>query len=532
MNRPNIQGNFRYSPGEVLKLFKLNFEKAAVFVLLLIIAISTANIYSQFFGTNNNRREHNEVQTNIIKNMSFPAGLLKADQLSGQGLYKEAQTEYFMLTGMQNLSSQQKATLYFKLGICNYRLNEYDLAIDSFLRSAEYNTNDPAAYNNAAVCAFYKNDLERAKELQDKAVAILPVIEYHYNLARIYEASGRYMDSVKYYTAVVKAEENITRGDRIDPVRIKNKIMKLMTNISNSEEISKELMMALKLKETREVFIIEDANMDIKSKNFKWNIVNENGVSKLYCSYDREKSDPYNLIDSVKWTVERSGTNIYTSTRDNFSLTIVAGSRYVVYLDIKYDNNKTMSNYVDVTKGAGTYFNNGNLTTKPSDAKCKYYEYALYEQVFEADFRISRSGYIDRFNTEWGKDNVEATIMDKDFIDAQRAMYIKNTSNKDAGIWADLSELINDKKLKDKTIDIKFYARKITANAKMIVNIRTKAGKVYKTIPKSYDLEYKWKMYEAEVKIPENADGLTISFATQSGEEVKIDGFIITSGNL
>jgi|GEM_PF-1315734 len=513
-------------PWEVGELFKLNFEKTAIFVLILIIAISTVNIYSQFFGSGNDRREHNEVKMEIITDMSFPTGLLKADQLYNQGLYKEAQAEYFALTTMQNLSQQQKATVYFKLGTCNYKLSDYDKAIVSFLKAAEFKTGDPVSYNNAAVCAFYKNDLEKARELQIKAVSILPVIEYHYNLARIYEASGKYSDAIKYYMAVAKAEENITREDRIDPVRIKNKIMKLQTNISNVKDISKELMVALKLKETREVFIIEDANMDIKNKNFKWNIANENGANRLYCSYDREKSDPYNLIDSLKWTVERNGTKVYSGEKDSFSLLIVDGSKYAVYLDINYDTNKTLSSYVDVTKGSNIYSQNGNK--KPSDQKCKYYEYAVYEQVFESDFRISRSGYIDRFNTEWGKDNVEATIMDKDFIDAQRSIYIKNTSNKDAGIWADLSELINDKQLKGKTLGIKFYARKITSNAKLIVNVRTKAGKVYKNYPRNYDLEYKWKRYGLDILIPENGDGLTISFATQSGEEVKIDGFIIT----
>ena len=509
-------------------MFKLNFEKTAIFVLLLIIIISTANIYSQFFETVFDRREYNEVQTDIIKNTSFPAGLLKADQLYKQDLYKEAQAEYFTLTNMQNLSSQQKATVYFKLGVTNYKLNEYDKAIDSFEKSAEYNTNDPVAYNNAAVSAFYKKDLKKAEELQAKAIAILPVIEYHYNLARIYEASESYEDSVKYYTAVVKAEENITKEDRIDPVRIKNKIMKLAMNISNAEAVSKELMMSLKLKDGREVFIIEDADMDIKSKNFKWNIVKEGAINKLHCSYDRKKSDPYNLIDSLKWTVERDGIKAYSSTKDAFTLTVVPGSRYVVYLDIGYDTNKTSSSYVDVTKGSGMIFNNGKLAKEPSEARTKYYESAIYEQVFETDFRISRSGYIDRFNTEWGKDNVEVTIMDKDFIDAERSIYIKNTSDKEAGIWADLSELINDKQLKGRTIGIKFWARKITSNAQMIVNIRTKAGKVIKNVPREYDLEYKWKSFGVHVLVPENGDGLTISFATQSGEEVKIDGFIIT----
>jgi tetratricopeptide (TPR) repeat protein len=265
-----------------------------------------------------NRGNHNEVHPNTTKNISFPASLLKADSLYKNELYREAQSEYLKLTSMPNLNSQQKATVHFKLGICNYRLEQYDLARDSFLKAAEFNTNDPVAYNNAAVCSFYLNELSKAEELQKLAIASLPVIEYQYNLARIYEASGRYMDSAKYYTAVVRGEENITRDDRIDPVRIKNKVMKLLTNLNNVEEISKDLMIALRLKDAREVFIIDDVNMDIKNKNFKWNIAKENGTNKLYCSYDREKSDPYNLIDSLQWTVERNGKAVYTGKKDEF----------------------------------------------------------------------------------------------------------------------------------------------------------------------------------------------------------------------
>lgn len=509
-------------------MFKLNFEKSAIFVLILIGLISTVNIFSQYISVYINPKEHIQVQTDITKNISFPASILKADQLFKLGQYKDAQSEYLKLVSMPNLSSQQKATVFFNLGICNYRLEKYDLARDSFLKSAELDSNSPVSYNNAAVCSFYLNEMEEAVKLQNQAIASLPVIEYHYNMARIYEASGRYAEATKYYNAVVRAEENITREDRIDPVRIKNKVMRLMANMSNVEELTNELMIALKLKDVREVFIIDDVNMDIKDKKFKWRIAGENGTNRLYCSYDRGKSDPYNLIDSLKWTVERGGRTVFTGKKDSFSLPIVEGSKYVVYLDIEYDTNKNATSYVDVTKNSGMYSSSGNLITNPSDAKCKYYEYAIYEQVFEKDFRISRSGYIDRFNTKWGKDNVEATIMDKDYIDAQSAIYIKNTSNKDSGIWADLSELINDKQLKGRTIGIKFYARKVTADAKMIVNVRVKSGKEYKYIPRKYELEYKWKKFGVDVLIPENGDGLTISFGTPLGEEVKIDGFIIT----
>lgn len=507
-------------------MFKLNFEKTAIFVLILILCISMANIYSQYISIFFNRRDRNAVHFNVSTDISFSAMLLKADQYYEQKIYKEAQNEYLKLTSKPNLSLQQKAMVYFKLGVCNYKLRQYDIARDSFLKAAEYNTNDPVAYNNAAVASFYLNELERAEELQKKAVAILPVIEYHYNLARIYEASGRYGDSVKYYTAVIRGEENITREDRIDPVRIKNKVMRLMTNMSNTEEISKELMIALRLKDAREVFIIEDASMDIKNKNFKWHIANKNGTNRLYCSYDRKNSDPYSLIDSLQWTVKSGEKTVYSSKKDDFSIAMTENSDYIVYLDITYNTSKNERSYVDVTKSSGIY--SGNQTTNPPNAKCKYYEYAVYEQVFENTFLISENGYVDRFNTEWGKDDVEAKVMDKDFIDTQSALYIKNNSDRRAGIWADLSSLLNDKQLKGKTIGIKLYARKISANANLNVIIKTKAGRVYNNTTKKYQLEYKWKRFDTYVQIPENAESLTISLRTESGEEIKIDGFIIT----
>lgn len=521
--------------GGDVKLFKLNFEKTAIFVLILIVAISTANIYSQFLSTTINRRQSNEVHPNLIQNLDFPARLLKADQLYRQGVYADAQSEYLKLTNMPDLSTQQKATVYFKLGVTNYRLNEYDLSIDSFLKSAEFNTGDPVAYNNAAVCAFYLNDLKRAEELQTKAIAILPVIEYHYNLARIYESAGRYEDSVKYYNAVVKAEENITREDRIDPVRVKNKVMKLMLNISDPEEISKELMIALKLKDQREVFIIEDADMDLKNKNFKWSIAKENGRSKLTSTYDRKASDPYNLIESIKWVLKNGEKTVYTSSEDTLSYSLADGRDYTLYLDINYGANKQVSSYANVMKGKVTTATAPVTSTavnpKPvkttTEEKCKYYEYAVYEQVFERNFGISESSYMDRFDVLWGKDDVVTKLLDDDFIDAKGSLYIKNTSIRRAGIWADLSSLLNDKRLKDKTIGIKVYAKKITDDAGLHINMKIKTGRSYKNTLKRFELNKKWQQLSAELYIPRNADGLTVSFKTDVDQELKIDGFII-----
>ncbi|HRU42228.1 MAG TPA: hypothetical protein P5021_09625, partial [Candidatus Diapherotrites archaeon] len=98
-------------------MFKLNFEKTAVFVLILIICISAADIFRQFFSMSNNDREPIKIDSNITKNIGFPASLLKADQLFKQGLYEDAQEEYFKLTNMPSLSPQQKALVHFKLGV-------------------------------------------------------------------------------------------------------------------------------------------------------------------------------------------------------------------------------------------------------------------------------------------------------------------------------------------------------------------------------------------------------------------------------
>lgn len=348
---------------------KLNFEKTAIFVLILIICISTADIFRQFFSMSHNDREPYKVDSSITKNISFPASLLKADQLFKQELYEAAQEEYFKLTNMPSLSPQQKALVHFKLGVCNYRLKKFDIARNSFLKSAEFNVNDPVAYNNAAVCSFYLNDMEKAEELLNMAVESLPVIEYYYNLARIYETWGRYGDSVKYFTAVTRAEENITMEDRIDPVRIKNKVIRLTKDSDSINKLMNELMIALRLKDAREVFIIEDADMDIKGKNFKWDIVRENRSNKLSCSYDREKYDPYNLIDSLEWTVQSGGKTVFSSKKDSFSIKIIKDSDYIVHLDIKYDSNKIATSYFNVQRGSSAYSNGSHETTTPVNAK-------------------------------------------------------------------------------------------------------------------------------------------------------------------
>jgi len=122
-------------------------------------------------------------------------------------------------------------------------------------------------------------------------------------------------------------------------------------------------------------------------------------------------------------------------------------------------------------------------------------------------------------------------MSDKDFIDAQNAIYIKNTADRRAGIWADLSSLINDKKLKNKTLKVMFYAKKVSEEAMLYVNIKVKTGNKYDNRLKRYQLGDKWQQYDFNLSLPSNAEGLTMSFKTGVGEEIKMDGFIITAAN-
>lgn len=141
---------------------------------------------------------------------------------------------------------------------------------------------------------------------------------------------------------------------------------------------------------------------------------------------------------------------------------------------------------------------------------------------------MSEKGYVDRFNTVWGKDDIITRMSDKDFIDAQNAIYIKNTIDRRAGIWADLSSLINDKKLKNKTVKVKFYAKKESEEAMLHVNIKVKTGDKYNNRVKRYQLDEKWQQFDFNLSLPANADGLTMSFKTGVWQEVKIDGFTMT----
>jgi hypothetical protein len=199
-----------------------------------------------------------------------------------------------------------------------------------------------------------------------------------------------------------------------------------------------------------------------------------------------------------------------------------------VSLNLKYGNqDKSKSKIISKKQIKDVIASNRNQPNKILPESCKYYIYAVYEQVFEKNFKISTKGNKDRFGVEWGKNSIETEVMGgQDFMDAANSLYIKNDSKRNAGIWADLSPLIENKNLRGKTISVKFYARKITGDTRLIARLRAKADQIYYAYD-DFEMDFKWKQYSLDIDIPKDATNLTFSLQVKPDDEIKLDGFIV-----
>lgn len=501
---------------------RLSFERAVLFTLILIIMISTANIYSQFLYMRLPKRDKDVPIENPWIAGRLVTATLDADKLYSEGKYKETIEELAKLLITDSLYSDQKAYAHFTMGMCQYKLKEYDKAKDSFSSSILYEPGNAAAYNNAAVCAFYDKEYEEASEYQKKAVGILPAVEYYYNLGRIYESMGEYKNAVESFLPVAKGEENATL---VDPVRVKNRIANLYPDLKTREEIAKGVIVSLKLRDYGNVLMIEDIDMDILSTDFKVAVRDTNQGKRMYVSYDRDKNDPYHLINKISWKVESGSNVLYSARRDSFSMEVFENNNYKIMMSIKYKGSyvKERQTVISVTRD-GYKESKGAETLKPNHQTTKIYEFAVYEQLFDKYFKLTTKGYYDRFNVLWAKDNIYSKIMTVDFRDSGTSLYLENTLSQDAGIRANLTPLLNDKELRGRTVSIRFYARKITAKENMKVTVR--AGRDTYSFDK-FDLQYKWKQVTMEFKIPKDANNLTFSLKIKPEEQIKIDGFVV-----
>lgn len=502
-------------------LLKLSFEKAVIFTLILILMISTANIYSQFLYMRLPRRDVDVIDHNSLFAGRLITATLDAEKLYNENKYEEAIDE-FALLATDSLYSDNRTYAYFMIGMCQYKLKEYDKAKDSFSSSVLYETGNAVAYNNTAVSAYYAKDYEKALLYQKKAVEILPAVEYYYNLGRIYEELGRYKEAVESFLSVAKGEENVTL---VDPVRIKNRVANLYPDLKEREEIAKGVIVSLKLRDYSNVLIIEDVDMEILDTDFKVAVRDTNQGKRMYVSYDRDKNDPYHLINKLSWKVESGSNVLYTGRRDSFSMEVFENNNYRITMNVKYKGSqeKERQTVIAVTKD-GDKEHKGTETLKPNHQTTKIYEYAVYEQLFDKYFKLTTKGYYDRFNVLWAKDNIYSEIMKIDFRDSGTSLYLENTLSRDAGIRANLTPLLKDKNLKGRTVSIRFWARKITAKENMKVTVRV--GRDTFSFDK-FDLQYKWRQVSMEFKIPNDANNLTFSLTMKPDEQIKIDGFVI-----
>jgi len=504
---------------------KLTFEKAVIFTLILILFISTANIYSKYIDLWIYKKEDNTILLDPWDASRSITALLDADKLYNQGRYEEAIYEYSLklsMTGSLALDQGQKAYAHFAKGMCQFKLKEYDKALDSFSSSLIYDPDNAAAYNNAAVSAFYAKNYEDALEYQKKAVEILPAVEYFYNIGRIYEAMKDYNSAAQSFLSVVKGGENVTL---IDPVRVYNKVANLVPDVDKREEMAKGVIVSLKLRNYGEVLTIEESDMDILDTGYKVLVYDSTDGKKLRVSYDRETNDPYHLINSLSWKVESGSTVLYRSSRDSFTMGVFENNNYKITLTIKYKGSleRERQTYISVTKDGYMEYK-GIDTLRPNQQYSKIYQDAVYEQLFDKNFKLSHSGYYDRFNVMWSMDNLKSRIMTVDFRDSGSSLHLLNDLDRDAGIRANLSTLLEDKDLRGKKVSIKFWARKITSKETMTVNVRV--GNMNYPF-RNFDLQYKWKQVSMDFDIPEDAKNFTFSLTIKPGEEIKLDGFII-----
>ncbi|OGO76571.1 MAG: hypothetical protein A2Y23_05230 [Clostridiales bacterium GWB2_37_7] len=513
---------------------KLTFERAVLIVFILIILITTSDITGKYINKFIVGFNKPVVSSETRSNLGFATLLMNADGLFKNGDFEAAAKAYLTMTLNNTLNPEQKLHAYFRLGISQFNLQNYDLAMDSFIKVTSFNPNDSVAYNNAAVSAYREKDMEKAIELQQKALEKLPAVEYYYNLARMYEDNEEYELAADNFLVVTKGEQNITKTERIDPVRVKEKVARLQSKMGESvSETENNVLIVLKLKDTREILTINDSEMQLKQGDFTVQVESDKNTKKIVAEYDREKYDPYGLITELLWTVYKNDKALYKKTSDEISVNASAGGDYDVKLSIKYNGNKEMvsTKTVSIKENYSTIDNGSKddiVVASPVVGDIKFNLLATYEQLFESSFDVSRSGYTDKNSVVWGKDRgVETSHNKKLSVDKASSLVVSNNSDKDAGLWINLDSLLKNGNMKGKIIRISFYGRKITDNADLFVSARVKMNDIIATTKERFSPPFQFEENSISVYIPEAASGLTVSIKTIANEQFNIDAFAV-----
>ncbi|MFZ5353375.1 MAG: tetratricopeptide repeat protein [Bacillota bacterium] len=507
-------------------MFKLTFEKVIIFVLILILLLSTANIYTQYFKVlfADKNTDSAETISTGAKGPNFATMLTVADNHYSAGEYQQAIETYneVLISSYGILNDKQKLNATFRLAMSYYYLQNYSKAYNGFKAVYELDTQEAIAYNNAAVCLFYMNKPEEALNEMQNAIKVLPIVEYYYNLGRIYEELEQYNEASKYFLAVVIGEENLT-SKSLDPVRLKNKVQNLITSDELRKETAKEIYAVLRNKSNKELLVLTHKDMELKSTEFALNTEEVSGGTMLRCKYDRKANDPYNLVNSLQWVVTKSGKEIYKSSKESFSYKVTRNGTYKVTLNLTYMGSKSKLNskFISITgdnKKKIDIVKDDSTPDKPSPGVYT----ASYQQLFEKGLDLNKA-YVDSYGAVWGKDEVKTEINTVQYRDSGSSLHIINNSDKKGGIWANLGALLDDNNYRGKKITIRFWMRKISNALSIDVSARADDSSVYKPLT----LNNKWSQYKLELEVPEDANSLTFSLHINPQAEVQIDGFNI-----
>jgi uncharacterized ubiquitin-like protein YukD len=513
---------------------KLTFERAILIVLIMILFISTTEVRGRYIEIIKDRFTYkaSPASSDILtdKSSGFPTMMRAADNLYKQEDYVKAAEGYLALSINNALSTDQRAHANFRLGACQYNMKNYQLAFESFVKAASLNATDSVTYNNAAVSAYRANDMKMAIEYEEKALKLLPAVEYYYNLARMYEDNEQYDLAINNYIAVAKAEQNLTETSKIDPVRVKEKIARLMSN--KQSPLTGNMVIGLKIKNPAdEVLTINENEMQIKSGDFAVKVEEGKGKKNIIAEYDRNKFDPYNLISEIHWIIYRNGEPLYKKDSDKIVYNATESGNYNIQLSIKYagNNEKLLKRIVtirDDKSSISTTYQEDTIT-RPRPTVDRTYEYAMYEQLFEQDFNISGRSYIDKYDVTWGSDGIKSELYSNIRIDKSTSLLITNNLKDNSGIWINFDKLLDEKDIKGKTLNIRYYVRSMSKNAVLIITTRTKTNNIISSSLENFIIQDKWEQKTSSIYIPDDATGFTFTIKTRPGDQFLIDGFII-----
>jgi tetratricopeptide (TPR) repeat protein len=465
---------------------KLTFEGAVLMVFVLIILISTSDITGKYIDITGRsidrllkRNAEPRVVTEVAPSYSFPSMLVDA--------------KIFSITAA-----------------------------------------DATVYNNAAVSAYRAGKPAQAVQLQQKALALVPAVEFYYNLGRMYEDDGDYKNAVNNYLVVANAERNLVKVDRIDPVRVKEKISRLTAKIKSTKS-SEGVLFTVPLKDAREILTISENELQLKAGDFTVDVAGRNTIKDIKAKYNSEKYDPYNLITELLWTVYKDGRKVFTQKGEALSYQTSEAGKYEIGLNIKYDGykEKVSSKTVEIKGRSATVADKSPAVdtvspgSTPSKTGMRTYEYALYEQLFESDYSLS-SAFRDALNVTWGKDeNISLSFNKKLMMDKASSLVVRNNSDIQGGIWTNLDSFIKKEDVRGKNIKIRFHARKVTENGNLNMLVRIMAEDQIEIYQEIYKLNFKWQENTYDLYLPVRATGLTISIKTSPDQEFNIDSFLI-----